>query len=69
MNAQPNWQEIVAKLLEHRTQPELSKLTGVPQSTISQLLNGKPRKRLTFDNGMALLERLKIDKQQPPPNT
>lgn len=51
----PNWQTIIPDLLENRKQTELSELTGVPQSTISDLKNGRGKVRLSFENGRALL--------------
>nr|DAN76852.1 MAG TPA: helix-turn-helix protein [Caudoviricetes sp.] len=63
-----NWQNIVEELLQvqGRTQKELQKITGVPQSTISEILNGHTKKRLSFDNGIALLRQLKKDNQTTP---
>jgi predicted transcriptional regulator len=49
----PNWTEIVRKLLESQTQIELSKKTGVSQSVISDLNQGKPKKRISYDYGIA----------------
>lgn len=63
MLEKPNLQKIVNKLLENRTQKELQKMTGVPQSTISSLKNGVGKKRLTFDNAFALIHAFEQDKQ------
>ena len=52
----PNWTEIVRKLLESQTQIELSKKTGVSQSVISDLNLGKPKKRISYDYGIALID-------------
>ncbi len=52
----PNWTEIVRKLLESQTQIELSKKTGVSQSVISDLNQGKPKKRISYDYGIALID-------------
>lgn len=62
MKEKPNWQEVINQLLQNRTQKELSKITGVPQSTISDMKNGKPKKRLPYDSGIALLKVLEADK-------
>lgn len=55
MLERPNWQEIVQKLLETRTQKELSKETGISQSTISEINQGAKKERLTFQSGTALI--------------
>lgn len=60
----PNLQEIVNELLKNRTQKELSKLTGVPQSTISSLKNGKGKRRISYDNAFALLMAFETQTQQ-----
>ncbi|AKG07104.1 hypothetical protein AAX06_01730 [Moraxella bovoculi] len=66
MIANPDWKSVINALLKNRTQAELSGLTGVPQSTISELLRGKPKERLSFNNGASLLNQLKKDQQKPP---
>ena len=71
MLEKPNLQEIVNKLLENRTQKELHKMTGVPQSTISCLKNGKDKRQITYDNAFALInafekDKLKADKSKTP---
>lgn len=55
MFEKPNWQEIVRKLLETRTQKELSKETGISQGTISEINSGAKKERLTYQNGMVLI--------------
>ena len=56
MSDKKDFNQIVRDLLEVYKQTELSKLTGVNQATISRLKNGEKRKRLTYDNGSALVE-------------
>lgn len=66
--SKPNWQKVVKELLTTRTQLELKELTGVPQSTISALLNGESKERLTYNNGVALLNQLHADRQTKTPS-
>lgn len=58
MIEKPNWQVVVNDLLENRTQLQLSKQTGIPQSTISDLKRGVEKKRLPFESGAKLLNLL-----------
>lgn len=51
-----NWNAIVQKLLEKYTQVELSDLTDVNQSTISELSRGVEKPFLSYKNGKSLLE-------------
>lgn len=63
----PNWTEIVRKLLENHTQMELHDKTGVSQSVISDLNQGKPKKRISYDYGVALMNAYEELTQQPEP--
>lgn len=62
MIEEPNWQEVMSDLLNGITQKELKEITGVPQSTISDLKNGNGKKRLSFENGRKLLNALHAKK-------
>lgn len=61
---EPNWQKVINELLKGITQKELKEMTGVPQSTISDLKNGNGKKRLSFENGRKLLNALHIKTAQ-----
>ena len=52
----PNWQDVVIKLLESHTQLELSNETGVEQSAISRIKNGKDNGGISYKSGSALLQ-------------
>lgn len=61
-----DWTIIVRDLLEHHTQVELSKITGVHQSVISDLYRGMPKPQLTYTYGKALLDaHNQLSKQKP----
>ena len=55
INPNPNWNKIVTDLLKHQTQEELKAKTGVSQSVISDIKQGKPKKRMSWAYGAALL--------------
>ena len=55
MPKNPNWTQIVRDLLKEYTQVELSEKTGVSQSVISDINCGKPKKRISYDYGVALV--------------
>lgn len=64
MLEKPNLQNVVKALLKNRTQKELQALTGVSQSTISSLKNGKGKKQISYDNAFALINALAKDQNQ-----
>ncbi|MDH2272973.1 helix-turn-helix transcriptional regulator [Moraxella porci] len=55
MLKKPDWQKIVEKLLEKRTQKELSEETGISQGTISEIKRGSKKERLSYQTGVSLL--------------
>ncbi len=68
MESKPNFIEIVRYLLRTQTQMELQAKTGVHQFVISQLSQGKPKPRISYEYGTALtkayneqLEKDKVD--------
>lgn len=56
MPKNPNWTQIVRDLLKEYTQVELSEKTGISQSVISDINCGKPKKRISYDYGVALVK-------------
>lgn len=55
IESKTNWTQIVRSLLEHYTQTELADKTGVHQGTISEMNRGIPKPRLSYENGIALM--------------
>lgn len=56
MTTTPEWRAMIGFLLEHYTQKQIAKETGIDQSTISKIKNGKPYNSPIYESGAKLIK-------------